>query len=36
MSLGEFTKVKHYEMDEITSMDIDTPLDWEVVKGLIK
>lgn len=34
-SLGEFTKVKKYVMDEITSHDIDTPLDWLIAESII-
>jgi CMP-N,N'-diacetyllegionaminic acid synthase len=28
-SIGDFKKVVKYEMDERSSLDIDTPLDWE-------
>jgi N-acylneuraminate cytidylyltransferase len=31
-SMGEFTKVKKYVMDEISSHDIDTMMDWELAK----
>lgn len=34
-SLSEFTKVKKYVMDEISSHDIDTMLDWNVAEGII-
>lgn len=30
--LEHFTKVQKYVMDEISSLDIDTPLDWEIAK----
>lgn len=30
--LQHFKKVKKYVMDEISSLDIDTPLDWEIAK----
>jgi len=30
MAMSEFTKVKKYEMDELSSHDIDTILDWEI------
>lgn len=31
----EFGKVKKYVMDEFSSLDIDTPLDWIVAEGLL-
>ena len=34
--LHEFTRVKKYVMDEITSVDIDDPLDWVVSEALIE
>ncbi len=34
-SLGDFTKVKKYEMDEISSHDIDTPLDMIIIEALL-
>lgn len=34
--IHEFTKVKKYEMDEISSHDIDDSIDWIVAKFLIK
>ena len=30
-----FEKVKKYEMDEESSLDIDTPLDWKIAKAVI-
>lgn len=36
MSLSEFRKIVKYPMDEISSMDIDTPLDWTIAELLIK
>lgn len=30
--ISEFTKVTKYEMDEKSSHDIDTPLDWEIAE----
>lgn len=32
--LNEFTKVRKYEMDELSSHDIDTYLDWKVAEVL--
>lgn len=34
-SLSEFTKVKKYIMDEVSSHDIDTMMDWEVAKTIL-
>ncbi|GAB1448389.1 hypothetical protein MASR2M44_13980 [Bacteroidota bacterium] len=34
--LHKFTKVRKYLMDEESSHDIDTPLDWLVAEALIK
>lgn len=34
-SLTEFTKVKKYVMDEISSHDIDTLFDWKMAEGII-
>ena len=34
--LNKFTKVKKYIMDEISSHDIDTMLDWSVAESIIK
>jgi CMP-N,N'-diacetyllegionaminic acid synthase len=34
--IDEFEKIIKYEMDELTSMDIDTPLDWEIADFLMK
>jgi CMP-N,N'-diacetyllegionaminic acid synthase len=31
-----FTKVKKFEMSEKTSIDIDSPLDWEIAEFLLK
>lgn len=33
--ITELQKVKKYEMDEIASIDIDTPLDWEIAECLM-
>ncbi len=35
-SMSKFEKVIKYEMDEISSCDIDTPLDWIVAEELIR
>ena len=32
ISLASFTKVRKYVMDEISSIDIDSPLDWELAE----
>lgn len=34
--LHEFVQVKKYEMDEISSHDIDNPIDWIMAEALIK
>lgn len=34
--IHEFTKVKKYEMDEITSHDIDSVFDWIVAESVLK
>lgn len=34
-SLGKFKRRKGYEMDELHSLDLDTPLDWSIAKLLI-
>lgn len=34
--LSEFTKVKKYVMDEISSHDIDTPLDWLIAETILE
>jgi len=34
MPINQFTKVKKYEMDEISSHDIDTSLDWFVAENI--
>jgi CMP-N,N'-diacetyllegionaminic acid synthase len=31
-SLAEFTKIRKYVMDDTDSVDIDTPLDWEIAE----
>jgi len=36
MPRSSFTKVKKYVMDDKSSLDIDTPLDWEVAEALIR
>jgi N-acylneuraminate cytidylyltransferase len=33
--LNKFKKVRKYEMDELSSIDIDSPLDWEFASLLI-
>jgi len=35
-SLSDFRKVKKYVMDEFTSVDIDTPLDWDWAEFLLE
>jgi len=32
MSLSEFPKIRKYVMDDTDSVDIDTPLDWEIAE----
>lgn len=34
--INEFECVRKYEMDEVTSLDLDTPLDWDFAEFLIK
>lgn len=34
--ISDFTKVKKYVMDDITSHDIDTPMDWKFAEFLAK
>lgn len=34
--IGGFTKKTKYVMDEITSIDIDTPLDWIIAETILK
>jgi CMP-N,N'-diacetyllegionaminic acid synthase len=34
--IGQFTRVKKYLMDEIHSVDIDTPLDWLLCEAILK
>lgn len=34
--IQDFVKVRKYEMDEISSHDIDTVLDWEIAEVLVK
>lgn len=36
MPRSSFTKVKKYVMDDWSSLDIDTPLDWEVAEAIIR
>jgi CMP-N,N'-diacetyllegionaminic acid synthase len=36
IEIGEFTSKKKYVMDEISSLDIDTPLDWIIAENIIK
>ena len=36
MQISDFTKVKKYEMDEISSHDIDTMIDWGFAEYLLK
>lgn len=35
-TIGSFKKIIKYEMDEFSSHDIDTPLDWDFAEILIK
>jgi len=35
-SLSEFRKVKKYEMDEASSLDLDTTIDWLLAESLMK
>lgn len=35
LTINEFTKVKKYVMDDISSHDIDTKLDWKIVELLV-
>ena len=35
-TLLQFTKVKKYVMDEVSSLDIDSPLDWLVAEALFQ
>ena len=35
-SIGDFKKIKKYEMAEENSLDIDTPLDWMIAETIIK
>jgi CMP-N,N'-diacetyllegionaminic acid synthase len=34
--LHEFAKVRKYEMDEMSSHDIDNPIDWIIAEALIQ
>lgn len=34
-SLGKFKRCRMYEMDELHSLDLDTPLDWRIAELLI-
>jgi N-acylneuraminate cytidylyltransferase len=33
---GEFKKIRKYVMDEVSSHDIDSPLDWKIAEAIIK
>ncbi len=33
--ISEFNKIVKYQMDDLSSMDIDTPLDWKIVEYLL-
>ena len=35
-SFSEFTRIRKYEMDELTSLDIDTELDWQFCEFLLQ
>lgn len=35
-SLSEFDRVKKYVMDEVSSLDIDTPLDWLLAENIFE
>lgn len=35
-SLGEFKRIIKYEMDDLHSVDIDTPFDWVIAETLLK
>lgn len=35
-TIGEFDKVTKSEMDELSSLDLDTPLDWELAEIIAK
>ena len=35
VGMGEFTSKKKYVMDEISSLDIDTPLDWIIAETIL-
>ena len=35
-SMGQFSNIKKYEMDDLTSIDIDSPLDWELAELILK
>lgn len=35
MSIGNFTRIRKYVMDELDSIDIDTPLDWKIAELLL-
>lgn len=34
--MSSFTKIKKYVMDDETSIDIDTPLDWKIAEHLVQ
>ena len=36
MHFSEFTKVKKYVMDELYSIDIDTPFDWKIAELILQ
>ena len=36
MPLSEFSRIRKYEMDEFSSHDLDTPLDWALAEIMIK
>ncbi|WP_445718778.1 acylneuraminate cytidylyltransferase family protein [Flavobacterium sp.] len=35
-TINQFTKVCKFEMDEVTSHDIDTPLDWKIAEIILQ
>jgi len=35
-TISEFTKIMKYEMDEVSSLDIDEPLDWKIAEILMQ
>lgn len=36
LPIAEFERVRKYEMDPVTSLDLDTPLDWDFAEFLIE